>query len=149
MFQISNIATKTCPLNVNNIFPFHNRVCFDLFLFWKLYCINSGQQSSGFWRSMAWQLLNQNNAKQQVCKEKAQKGVDQALELKSQKQQKKCLELHQLVSRMELVDKVPLCCASLRACMVAPGSGTTTTAVSHYEVGCYRIGNLILWAKMS
>jgi len=34
------------------------------------------------------QLLNQNNAKQQVCKAKAQKGVDWALELKSQKQQK-------------------------------------------------------------
>jgi len=36
-----------------------------------------------------WQLLNQNNAKQQVCKAKAQKRVDQALELKSQQQQKR------------------------------------------------------------
>jgi len=76
--------------------------------------------------------------KQQVCKAKVKKWVDWELELKSQKQQK-TLALHQLVSRRELVDKVPLCCAPLRACMVAPGSGTTTTAVSCYEVGCYRI----------
>jgi len=77
----------------------------------------------------------------------AQKGMDQALELKSQKQQKTRtmhLKLHQLVSRRELVDKVPLCHASLRACMVAPESGITITAVSHNEVGCYRNGNLLL-----
>jgi len=73
--------------------------------------------------------------------------VDWELELKSQKQQKIMNNVlkttPELVSRRELVDKVPLCCVFLRACTVAPGSGTTTTG-GHYEVGCYRIGTLIL-----
>jgi len=85
--------------------------------------------------------LNQKNAKQQVCKAKEQKGVDWALELKSQVQQENCLELNQRVSRRELVDKVPLCCASLRACTVAPRVRDNYTAVSHYEASYDRTGN--------
>ncbi len=44
--------------------------------------------------------------------ERPKKGVDQELELKSQKTRKMCLKQHHVVSRRELVDKVPLCCAS-------------------------------------
>jgi len=44
---------------------------------------------------------------------------------------KNALEIVPVGPRRELVDKVPLCCASLRECTVAPGSGTTTTAASH------------------
>jgi len=45
--------------------------------------------------------------KQQVFKDKGQKGVDQELELKSQKQGENMLEQDRWVSRWELVDKVP------------------------------------------
>jgi len=49
MFQISKIATKTCPLNVKNIFLIHNRVCFDFFpileTLWYL-----------FWSAIVWFL---------------------------------------------------------------------------------------------
>ncbi len=45
---------------------------------------------------------------------------------------KNALETAPVVSKRELADKVPLCCASLRACTVA-GSGTITTAASHYS----------------
>jgi len=59
------------------------------------------------------------------------KGMDWELELKSHKQKRmnNALRIVYWVSRRELVDKVPLCSASLRACMVAPGSGITTTLV--------------------
>jgi len=48
--------------------------------------------------------LNKNDAKQQVCKAKAQKGVDWALELKCENRRKMRSKLHQWVSRRELVD---------------------------------------------
>jgi len=57
---------------------------------------------------------------------KGQKRLNWAVELKCENKKKMCKKQHQLVSRRELVDKVSLCCASLRACTVAPGSGTTT-----------------------
>jgi len=49
--------------------------------------------------------LNQNNAKQQVCKAKAQKGVDWALELKSQKQQKWGAMQHARVSKKQWIHR--------------------------------------------
>jgi len=85
--------------------------------------------------------------KQQVCKAKVKNRVDRALELKCENRNKMCLKLHQWVSRRELVDKVSLCCASLRACTAAaPGSGTTTQLlVTRWVVNDYRNENLILW----
>jgi len=81
-----------------------------------------------------WQFFNQKQCKLQVCKDKLKKGWTKNWSW-SWRNRKKCAKKRcQWASRRELVDKVPRCCASIRACMVAPVSGTTITAVSHYEV---------------
>ncbi len=116
---IVDICLQLAASFVQGILPnFGTKTTYAKNMHW--YSLNCLMQKS----HILWQLFNQNNANSKSAKQRSKNRLDWAMELKCEDKEKMCKKLHQWVSRRELVDKVSLCCASLRACTATPGSGT-------------------------
>jgi len=113
--------------------------------FFAMLCANGLASHWGCLGESCIPWMNQNDANSKSAKQRSKNWWTMCWSWSVRNKGKMHSKLHQWVSRRELVDKVSLCCASLRACTVAPGSGTTTHLLVSRSRWSQKWKLIILW----